>query len=122
MLAIKKARKLIEAQPNDPTARTLAELVHALESDTPFALGKLYQMDYKRFELALAIMAEWRLDRYYASKLRLMDATWQVVSGGTSPSTSAATTAAPESVAATPSAKAAATAAPTNGAKGKTNA
>ncbi len=80
MLAIKKARKLIESQPADPAARTLAELVHALESDTPFALGKLYQMDYKRFELALAIMAEWRLDRYYASKLRLMDATWQVVS------------------------------------------
>lgn len=78
MLAIKKARKLIEAQPTDADSKILAALVLALESESHFPLNDLYKMDYKRFEIALDILAEWRLDRYYASKLRLIDASVQV--------------------------------------------
>ena len=73
MLAIKKARKLIEANPTDAASKTLAELVLALETETPFNLAEIYKLDYKRFEIALEILAEWRLDRYYAKKLRLVD-------------------------------------------------
>ena len=73
MLAIKKARKLIEANPTDGASKTLAELVLALETETPFNLAEIYKLDYKRFEIALEILAEWRLDRYYAKKLRLVD-------------------------------------------------
>jgi len=73
MLAIKKARKLIEANPTDTASKTLASLVLALESDSPFLLADIYELDYKRFEIALEILAEWRMDRYYAKKLRLVD-------------------------------------------------
>ncbi len=73
MLAIKKARKLIEANPTDAASKTLAELVLALATETPFNLAEIYKLDYKRFEIALEILAEWRLDRYYAKKLRLVD-------------------------------------------------
>ncbi len=73
MLAIKKARKLIEANPADAVSKTLADLVLALESETPFLLADIYELDYKRFEIALEILAEWRMDRYYAKKLRLVD-------------------------------------------------
>lgn len=73
MLAIKKARKLIEANPTDAASKTLAELVLALETETPFNLAEIYKLDYKRFDIALEILAEWRLDRYYAKKLRLVD-------------------------------------------------
>lgn len=73
MIAIKKARKLIEADPTDPAAKTLAELVLALKSETPFLLADIYELDYKSFEIALEILAEWRMDRYYAQKLRLVD-------------------------------------------------
>ena len=73
MLAIKKARKLIEANPTDDASKTLAELVLALETETPFNLAEIYKLDYKRFDIALEILAEWRLDRYYAKKLRLVD-------------------------------------------------
>jgi hypothetical protein len=79
MLAIKKARKLIEANPTDPASITLAELVLSLETEASFNLTDIYTLDYKRFELALEILAEWRLDRYYAKKLRLIDASTQVV-------------------------------------------
>jgi hypothetical protein len=74
MLAIKKARKLIEANPTDAASQTLADLVLALESEAAFPLAEMYQLDHKRFEIALEILAEWRMDRHYAKKLRLIDA------------------------------------------------
>lgn len=78
MLAIKKARKLIESKPTDEASVTLADLVLALETEQSYPLHRLYDLDYKRFELAMEILAEWRLDRYYASKLKLIDASNQI--------------------------------------------
>lgn len=77
MLAIKKARKLIETNPNEPASQIIAALVLALESETSISVAHLYQLDNKRFELALEILDEWRLDRHYASKLRLIDTSSQ---------------------------------------------
>lgn len=77
MLAIKKARKLIENNPGDPSAQIIAALVLALESEASISVTQLYQLDNKRFELALEILDEWRLDRHYASKLRLLDSSSQ---------------------------------------------
>jgi hypothetical protein len=79
MLAIKKARKIIEADPTDATSQTLSELVIALEHDGNLSLPKLYALEYKAFELALEILSEWRLDRYYASKVRLLDTSSQAI-------------------------------------------
>lgn len=73
MLAIKKARKLIETNPGAPAAQIIAALVLALESETSISVTQLYELDDKRFGLALEILDEWRLDRHYASKLRLID-------------------------------------------------
>ena len=78
MLAIKKARKLIEANPNTDASKTLAALVVALEMEASFPISSLYTLSDKPFQLALDILAEWRLDRYYASKARLLDASTQV--------------------------------------------
>lgn len=78
MRALKKARKLIESQPESQTARVLSALVVALESETPFPLHELYQTSYDDFELALDVLKEWRLDRYYSSKVRLLDLSVQL--------------------------------------------
>ena len=64
MNAIKKSRRLIEANPATDTAKTLARLVRALESDEKFELGDLYKLDYESFALAIDVLKEWRLDRY----------------------------------------------------------
>lgn len=74
MRAIKKARRLIETQPSNDAAIVLSRLVVALESEVPFDLSALYRIDYKSFELALEVIAEWRLDRYYSGKLKLLGA------------------------------------------------
>jgi hypothetical protein len=77
MLAIKKARKIILTNPDHPGAKVLASLVIALETSHPFPLSQLYTLDFEQFELALEVLAEWRLDRYYSSKGRLLDLSLQ---------------------------------------------
>lgn len=78
MNAIKKTRRLIETEPASQAAQTLAGLVRALESDETFHLCDLYQLDYNAFELAIDVLKEWRLDRYYMSKAKLHDISVQM--------------------------------------------
>lgn len=78
MRALKKARKLIEQNPESSTAQSLSALVVALESGSSFDLQCLYQLGYDDFELAIDLLKEWRLDRYYSSKMRLLDLSVQV--------------------------------------------
>ena len=78
MNEIKKARKLIEANPQSDAAKTLASLVLALESENKFDLGDLYKLNYDNFNLAIDILKEWRLDRYYSGKAKLHDLSVQV--------------------------------------------
>lgn len=78
MRAIKEARKFIEMDPASPSAQTLSRLVLALESESDFAISDLYALDLECFGLALNILEEWRLDRYYAGKARLFDVSLQM--------------------------------------------
>ncbi|WP_422088172.1 MULTISPECIES: hypothetical protein [Variovorax] len=78
MNAIKVARRFIETDPANESAKILAQLVLALESERSFELITLYNLDYKSFQLAMDILKEWRLDRYYASKSKLFDLSLQV--------------------------------------------
>jgi hypothetical protein len=78
MNAIKEARKFIEKNPSHSSARTLSRLVLALESEEDFPITDLYALDMDRFTLALEILREWRLDRYYAGKARLFDISLQM--------------------------------------------
>ena len=78
MNAIKVARRFIETDPTNESAQILARLVLALESENGFELVRLYDLDYKSFQLAIDILKEWRLDRYYASKSKLFDLSLQV--------------------------------------------
>jgi hypothetical protein len=80
MNAIKKTRKLIEANPATETAKTLARLVRALESEEKFELGDLYKLNYESFALAIDVLKEWRLDRYYMGKAKLLDISVQMAS------------------------------------------
>ena len=58
MNAIKKTRRLIEANPVSDTSKTLARLVRALESDEKFELADLYKLDFDHFNLSLDILKE----------------------------------------------------------------
>lgn len=77
MIAIKAARKFIGNNPEHPEANILASLVLALECEASFSLGDLYRLGRDRFDLAIQILQEWRIDRYYAGKAKLFDVSWQ---------------------------------------------
>ncbi|MDD2610111.1 MAG: hypothetical protein PHX60_10535 [Giesbergeria sp.] len=72
MIAIKKAQKIIQREIDSAAASIFSELVLSLEKNTSFALHRLYELDYKNFEIAVEVIKEWRLDRYYASKVKLL--------------------------------------------------
>ena len=78
MNAIKTARKIIGTSPTSDASRTLAQLVLALESEGAFGVTDLYKLDLETFELAIDILKEWRIDRYYAGKAKLFDLSMQV--------------------------------------------
>ena len=77
MNAIKDAQGFIQKHPADMSARTLAQLVQALESEAVFSISDIYALDIDRFNLAIEILREWRLDRYYAGKSKLFDISMQ---------------------------------------------
>jgi hypothetical protein len=73
MRAIKKARRLILSQPQSLAAQTLSRLILSLENETDFSISDLYQLDLKEFDLAINLLEEWRLDRFYEGKAKLFD-------------------------------------------------
>ncbi|OSZ65791.1 hypothetical protein [Hydrogenophaga sp. IBVHS2] len=81
MQAIKRVRKTIEADPLSDASRTFAALVMALESGKRFKVSDLYLLSYDDFEHAITLLKEWRLDRHYSSKFRLLDTSMVALDG-----------------------------------------
>ena len=73
MRTFKKIRRLIEADPFTQEARVLAALVTSLEGDTSFSVKDLYSLDEKHFDMAIELLSDWRLDRYYLGKAKVFD-------------------------------------------------
>ena len=73
MNAIKQIRKYLEKDPESEAAKILARLSAALAEEGPFSLAELYKLDYDSFNLAIELLKDWRLDRYYAARIRLFD-------------------------------------------------
>ncbi len=62
--AVKNIAKFIRRNPDDKASSDLKDLCMALESSASFNLGCLYNLDKKPFELAMALLEEWRFDRH----------------------------------------------------------
>ena len=73
MNAIKAIRKHMEKNPGAPSSKALARLVASLAEEKSYPLAELYAMDYDTFEMAMELLRDWRLDRYYAARLKLFD-------------------------------------------------
>lgn len=73
MNAIKQVRSYLLEHPHSPSAAGLAQLTEALAEESEFPLEVLYRLDADAFELAIELLRDWRLDRYYAARIRLFD-------------------------------------------------
>lgn len=72
MHVITQIRRMLESDPLSPNSQVFARMVLSLEDDVPFRIGDLYALDYDRFQLAIALLDEWRVARFYGKKFRLM--------------------------------------------------
>lgn len=80
MRAIKKVRLVIEQNPQEQTAQIFARLIRSLVEEVDFAMKDLYLLDTPDFQLAIDILQEWRLDRYYMGKAKTFDTAQQALS------------------------------------------
>lgn len=73
MNAIKQVRRFLLDHPDSRSAPALARLAEALASESDYPLRELYELDADAFDLAIELMRDWRLDRYYAARIKLFD-------------------------------------------------
>ena len=73
MNAIKEVRKYLKKNPGTTSSKALARLIAALGDESNFPLGDLYTLDAEAFDLAIELLKDWRLDRYYAARIKLFD-------------------------------------------------
>jgi hypothetical protein len=77
MRSIKKVKKIIEADPQSALAQTFAKLILSLETEQAFPMQSLYALNASDFELAIEVLKDWRLDRFYIGKAKVFDASVQ---------------------------------------------
>ncbi len=73
MNAIRKVQRYIRSHPDSNASALLVQLAEHLAEERAFPVAKLYELELEAFELAVELLREWRLDRYYATRLHLLD-------------------------------------------------
>ena len=76
MRSIKQVKKIIEANPQSAVAQTFAKLILSLETEQAFPMQSLYALNTDDFELAIEVLEDWRLDRFYIGKAKVFDASF----------------------------------------------
>ena len=75
MRAIQKVKKFIEKYPNSIEGLTFAKVILALESGEDFPVTELYELNSDDFDLAIELLRDWRIDRFYIGKAKVFDTT-----------------------------------------------
>lgn len=73
MNGIKDLHKYLRENKTGQSAKVLARLAVALADEREFPLVDLYGLPLHEFEMAIEFMRDWRLDRYYVARIRLVD-------------------------------------------------
>jgi hypothetical protein len=77
MRSIKQVKKIIEAEPKSEVGQTFAKLILSLETEQAFPMQTLYALGAKDFDLAIEVLRDWRLDRFYIGKAKVFDVSFQ---------------------------------------------
>ena len=79
MRAVKKIKRIIEQNPQDQASQIFSNLIKSLAKEVDFSIKNLYLLKTSDFQLAMEILQEWRLDRYYMGKAKVFDAALQAL-------------------------------------------
>jgi hypothetical protein len=69
--AIQDIRRYISTHANSQSADVLARIPDTLQREGNLSLADLYTLDWEAFELAIELLRDWRIDRYYADQTDL---------------------------------------------------
>ena len=72
MNAAKQICRMMASGENPYQVQVLKELALALYLKQPFDIDSLYQIDSVYFDVAVALIAEWRFDHYIATRSQLL--------------------------------------------------
>lgn len=72
--AIHDIRRYLNDHSDSPSAEVLSRLPATLSREDSLALSELYALDWESFELAIDLLRDWRIDRYYADSTDLFAA------------------------------------------------
>jgi len=79
MRAIKKIKRVIEKNPQDKQSQIFSKLITSLAEEVDFSIKELYELDNHNFQLAIEVLQEWRLDRFYMGKAKVFDIALQAL-------------------------------------------
>ena len=72
--AIQNIRRYLSEHADSPSAKVLSRLPATLSKEESLVLSELYALDWESFELAIDLLRDWRIDRYYAHRTNLFAA------------------------------------------------
>lgn len=70
MRSIHKAKQILALPPVERRHQIFSALVLSLEENTGFRLNDLYLLSDEDRHLAMSVIKEWQLDRYYMGKAK----------------------------------------------------
>ena len=70
--AIHDIRRYLNDHSDSPSAQVLSRLPATLSREETLQLSDLYSLDWETFELAIELLQDWRIDRYYAEQTNLL--------------------------------------------------
>lgn len=73
MFALQKLDEYLHTRASPAAARELKRLMEALRREGEFPLAGLYEIDFEAFELAVEVLRDWRIDRYCADPIPVVE-------------------------------------------------
>jgi len=77
MRAIKKLKNSIKDDPTTMQSKIYTKLILMLESEDGNPIQDLYKLDQQEFDIAISLLKEWRIDRFYVGKSKVFDVAFQ---------------------------------------------
>jgi len=77
MRAVKKLKKMIQDSPQSTQSKIYSKLILMLETEEDNPIKDIYKLDQDEFDLAIFLLKEWRIDRFYVGKSKVFDVAFQ---------------------------------------------
>lgn len=81
-MQLRKLNESLKKKPQDKSSQIFSKLITCLAEESDFSLKELYELNSDEFELAIEVLDQWRLDRFYMGKAKVFDVALQALELG----------------------------------------